>query len=151
MLRQKLQDDSLAALKSKDTARLSILRFIIAQIKNKEIDKNPPAGGELNDEEIVAVLKKIAKELNESITAFEKGNRGDLVTENKKQLQIVSQYLPEEISDEELKKEIDKIIADNKAAFDQNPKAIIGIAMKLLKSKADPQRIMKVINAYGVH
>ncbi|KKQ24471.1 MAG: hypothetical protein US40_C0003G0009 [Candidatus Roizmanbacteria bacterium GW2011_GWC2_37_13] len=137
MLRQKLQDDSLAALKTGDKEKLSVLRFIIAQIKNKEIDKNPPAGGELNDEETLVVLKKIAKELKESIEAFEKGNRPDLVKENKKQLVVVSQYLPAEITEEELKKEIEKIIADNKAIYDQNPKAIIGICMKQLKAKAD--------------
>ena len=83
------------------------------------------------------VLKKIAKELKESIEAFEKGNRPDLVKENKKQLVVVSQYLPAEITEEELKKEIEKIIADNKAIYDQNPKAIIGICMKQLKAKAD--------------
>jgi hypothetical protein len=148
MLRQKLQDDQLAALKTGDKDKLSVLRFIIAQIQNKEIDKNPPAGGELNDEETLSVLKKIAKELKESIEAFTKGNRADLIEANKKQLEIVSQYLPAEISDEELKKEIEKIISDNKSVYDQNPKAIIGICMKQLKSKADPSRIMAVLSPH---
>ncbi|MBI5127305.1 GatB/YqeY domain-containing protein [Candidatus Roizmanbacteria bacterium] len=147
MLRQKLQDDSLAALKTGDKEKLSVLRFIIAQIKNKEIDKKT----DLNDEETLFVLKKFAKELNESIEAFTKGGRTDLVAENKKQLEIVSVYLPAEITDEELKKEVDKIVTENKQIYDQNPKAIIGICMKLLKSKADPQRIMKVLSAYGSH
>lgn len=145
MLRQKLQEDQLTALKSKDSEKLSVLRFVISQIKNKEIDKK----SELNDEETIAVLKKIAKELKESIEAFEKGDRDDLVENSKKQLNIVSQYLPAEISDDELKKEVEKIIGDNKSLYDQNPKAIIGICMKLLKSKADPSRIMKVLSAYG--
>ncbi len=151
MLRQKLQEDQIAALKSGDKDKLSVLRFIIAQIKNKEIDKDPPAGGDLNDEETLAVLKKFAKELKESIDAFEKGNRADLVDASKKQLAIVSQYLPAEISDEDLKKEIEKIVSDNKAVYDQNPKVIIGICMKQLKTKADPSRIMKVLSAYGSH
>jgi len=147
MLRQKLQDDQISALKAGDKIKLSVLRFILAQIKNKEIDKNPPAGGELNDDETLSVLKRIAKELKESIEAFEKGGRKELVEDNKKQLEIVSAYLPAEISDTELKGEIEKIIKENQAVFDNNKKAIIGICMKQLKSKADPGRIMKMIQS----
>lgn len=147
MLRQKLQDDSITALKSGDKLKLTILRFIIAQVKNKEIDKK----GELNDEETLSVVKKITKEIKESIDAFKKGGRNDLVAENEKQLNVITQYLPAEISDEELKNEIEKIIKENKSQYDQNPKSIIGVCMKLLKSKADPGRIMKVLSSYGNH
>jgi len=148
MLRQKLQDDQIVALKSGDKTKLEILRFILAQIKNKEIDKNPPAGGELNDEETLVVIKKVTKELKESIEAFEKGGRKDLSNDSKKQLEIISVYLPAEISDEELHGEIEKVIKENQAVFDKNKKSIIGICMKQLKSKADPGRIMKVLSSY---
>ncbi len=148
MLRQKLQDDQIIALKSGDKTKLEILRFILAQIKNKEIDKNPPAGGELNDEETLVVIKKVTKELKESIEAFEKGGRKDLSDDSKKQLEIVSVYLPAEINDEELYEGVEKIIKENQAAFDKNKKSIIRICMKQLKSKADPGRIMKVLSSY---
>jgi len=148
MLRQKLQDDQIVALKSGDKTKLEILRFILAQIKNKEIDKNPPAGGELNDEETLVVIKKVTKELKESIEAFEKGGRKDLSDDSKKQLEIISVYLPAEISDEELHGEIEKVIKENQAVFDKNKKSIIGICMKQLKSKADRGRIMKVLSSY---
>lgn len=141
MLRQKLQDDKLAALKAGDKDKLSLLRFIIAQVQNKEIEKK----GELTDEETVAVLKKVAKELKESIDAFEKGGRTELVAANKKQLEIVSSYLPAEISDEALGQEIDRILAENKAVVEQNPKAAIGMVMGRLKTKADPSRIMPAL------
>ena len=155
MLRQKLQDDQIIALKSGDKTKLEILRFILAQIKNKEIDKNPPVGGELNDEETLVVIKKVTKELKESIEAFEKGGRKDLSDDSKKQLEIISVYLPAEISDEELYEEVEKVIKENQAVFDNNlpagrqvKSAIIGICMKQLKSKADPGRIMKVLSSY---
>lgn len=141
MLQQKLQDDQIAALKAGEKDKLSVLRMIISQIKNQEIEKK--AG--LNDEEVVAVLKKFVKELNESIVAFTKGKRTDLVSETKKQLSIVTPYLPAEISDDELKKEIDKVIKENQSVFDNNRRAIIGICMKALKPKADGSRIMKVL------
>lgn len=148
MLRQKIQDNQIAALKTGDKIKLGILRFILAQIKNKEIDKNPPAGGELNDDEILVVIKKIIKELKESIDAFEKGGRKDLIDNNKRQLEIASAYLPAEINDEQLKNEVGKIIRENQTVFDSNRKAIIGICIKQLKSKADPGRIMKVLSSY---
>ena len=147
MLRQKLQDDQIAALKAGDKTRLNVLRFILAQIKNKEIDKK----SELNDDETLVVLKKITKELKESIDAFEKGGRTELVEDNKKQLSVVFTYLPAEISDDELKAEIEKVIKENQSVFDNNQKAIIGICMKQLKSKADPGRIMKTLQQFLSH
>lgn len=148
MLRQKLQGDQITALKTGDKTKLGVLRFILAQIKNKEIDKNPPAGGELSDDETLVVIKKVTKELKESIDAFEKGGRKDLSDDSKKQLEIASAYLPAEISDEKLKGEVKNVIKENQSVFDNNQKAIIGICMKQLKSKADPSRIMKTLQEY---
>ena len=139
MLKQKLVADQINALKNRDKEKLSILRYILAQIKNKEIDKR----SELLDEEIISVLRKISKELSESIEAFAKGKRQDLILEYQKQLQIVSTYLPKEISAEKLKKEVEKIIAKNKDLYEKNQKAVIGICVKELKSKADSSRIVK--------
>lgn len=143
MLRQKLQDDQLKALKSGDKVSLTVIRFIISQVKNREIEKK----SELNDDEILTVLKKFAKELKESIDAFTRGNRQELVEENKKQLEVVSLYLPKEISDEELAIEMDKILEENKSLVDTNPKAVIGVVMGKLKSKADPGRIMPLLRS----
>jgi len=143
MLRKKLQDELIICLKSGEKDKLSLIRLILSQIKNREIEKK----AELNDEEVITIIRKMVKELKESIEAFEKGNRNDLVTEYKKQLTIVSTYLPSEISDEELKAEIEKIIAENKAVFEQNQKKIIGICMGRLKAKVDPSRIMKMLSS----
>ncbi|MEK7495315.1 MAG: GatB/YqeY domain-containing protein [Patescibacteria group bacterium] len=143
MLRQKLQDDQIAALKAGEKTKLSVLRFILAQIKNKEIDKK----SELNDDEVLIVLRKVIKELKESVEAFEKGGRKELAEDNKNQLAIASAYLPTEIDDVQLKDEIEKVIKANQVVFDNNQKAIIGICMKELKSKADPGRIMKVLQS----
>lgn len=144
MLRKKLQEDQIQALKTKNQEKLEVLRFLISAIKNKEIEKK----SELNDEEIILVIKKIVKEIKESIEAFKKGQRSDLVEKNKKQLEILSFYLPKELSDEELKKEIEKIIQENKNLYEKNPKAIIGVCMKTLKTKADSSRILKILNPF---
>lgn len=143
MLRDKLQAEQIQALKSGDKERLEVLRFLIARIKNKEIDKQ----SELTDEEVVDVLRKQVKELDESIAAFEKGGRTDLIEQSRKQRDLITPYLPAEISDDELKNEVKRLMDTNKAAYEANPKSIIGICMKELKSKAAPQRIMAAISS----
>lgn len=141
MLKQKLQADQLAAMKARNQVQLDTVRYIVSQIKNKEIALQH----ELNDEEVLSVLQKVKKELNESIESFQKGNRADLVAEYKKQLEVVAQYLPQELSDEELEAAVTLLVENNKEAFDKNPKSIIGICMKELRGKADSGRIMGVI------
>src|SRR3990167_7084050 len=111
MLKQKIYQDQIQALKKHDQEKLSILRYILAQIKNQEIEKKSSqskGGLDLTDDETISVLRKNVKELNESIESFKKGGRQDLVLEYQKQLQVVSSYLPKELSDEELEQEIEK-------------------------------------------
>jgi len=143
MIKQKLQQDQFAAMKSADKDKVTVLRYILAQIQNKEIEKK----ADLTDDETVTALRKFVKELNESIEAFTKGNRADLVAGTKKQLEIITPYLPAEISDEELKKEIQKVVDQNKEIQQSNPKALMGICVKALKSKAEPGRIVKILQS----
>ena len=150
MLKQQIFTDQIQALKKHDQEKLSILRYILAQIKNQEIDKKTPESkgiSELTDDETTLVLRKIAKELNESIAAFKKGGRQDLISEYQKQLQVVSAYLPKELSDAELRQEIEKIMQENQAVYQKNPKALIGIAVGKLKSKADSARIVRILQS----
>ncbi len=144
MLRQKLQDDQLKALKSGNKEVLEILRFAISKLKNLEIEKKT----ELNDEETVVVLKKVVRELNESKDAAVKAGRQDLIEQNEKQIAIIAPYLPKELSDEDLEKEIQTVLEKNKELFESNKKAIIGICMKELRSKADGTRIMKLLQPH---
>lgn len=143
MIQQKMQADQIQAMKSKDSKRLGTLRYILAQIKNKEGDKQ----SELTDDEVMNVLRKVAKELNESITSFEKGKRPDLIEESKAQLTIVASYLPKELSDKELKKEVAEIVAKNKELYEKSPKSLIGICIKELKNKADSFRIIQTLSS----
>lgn len=141
MIKQQLLDAQTTAIKSKNLETLSVIRYILAQIKNKEIETRT----DITEEEALTVLKKEAKKLNESIDAFQKANRPELVAQYKAQLEILQQYLPAEISDEDLTKAVDELVAANQALIQQNPKMIIGLAMKELKPKADPQRIMQAL------
>jgi uncharacterized protein YqeY len=141
MLRTKIQENLTTALKNRDTNVLNTLRFLMSSIKNKEIDK----GAALEDADIIQIIKKQLKELNDSLEMYKKANRPELVQENQIQIDILSAYLPEEISDAELMQEIHKLIEQNKDQYEKNPKVLMGIAVGALKSKADPQRIVKAL------
>jgi len=142
MIKQKIQENIIRALKSKDEKTLSVLRYLSSHIQNKEIDKKQ----DLSDEEIIQLIRQLIKNLKDATVFFQKGGRQDLVSQNKEQIRILSLYLPPELSDKELKKEVKKIIEGNKDLYQQNPKALIGICVKTLKSKADPKRIVGLFN-----
>lgn len=141
MLTTKIQEDQLTALKAKDESTLTTLRLLSAELKNKQID----AGHELSDEEAMGVIRKQVKQLNDAKEMFEKGGRADLVAENVAQIVVLSAYLPTEISDEELRAEVERVISANTALKKSSPNALFGVTIKELREKADPSRITKMV------
>ncbi|HLL60683.1 MAG TPA: GatB/YqeY domain-containing protein [Candidatus Nitrosocosmicus sp.] len=141
MLREKIQENLTLALKNKDMETLSVLRFLMSGIKNKEIEK----GTILPDEDVIQVIKKQIKELESANEMFNSAGRTELTENNKKQITILSQYLPAELTDEELVAEIKNIITNNQEQYAKNPKSMMGICVGALRAKADPQRIIKVL------
>ena len=129
-------------MKQREPDKVETLRMLMSDVKNVEIDKK----GELSDDDLVAVVNKSIKKLQEAAVLFEKGGRNDLVGQNKMQIDILSAYLPPQLSDDELKHAIEKLRIENAEICEKNPKAIIGIAMKACSSRADPQRIMQALN-----
>lgn len=103
----RLQEEMKAAMKHKDSVRLSILRMLLAAIKNKEVEKLKP----LTQDEFYAVVKTSVKQHVESIESFKKGNRQDLVEKEEKELEILQGFLPAQLSEEEIRKEIEEAIA----------------------------------------
>jgi hypothetical protein len=143
MLKQKLQADQITAMKARDMVRLDTLRYILSQIKNREIDTQT----ELTDSQVVDTMRKEVKKLQDSILAFNNGGRVDLATEYDAQKKIIQEYLPQEMSDNELKSEIQKIIDEHKDLFAQNANAMIGVCIKELKDKVDPSRIAAIVRS----
>ncbi len=143
VFKKKIQEDQIAALKSGDSDRVDTLRYILAQVKNKEIEKK----SELEDVEVVSVVQKFKRELSEAIIQFEKGGRGDLVQNNKRQLETIAEYLPAEMTEEELKQAVAAIISKNQELYTANPKAILGVAIRELKGKADSTRVIAAIDS----
>jgi len=94
------------SLKNRDAIRLSVLRMLIASIKNKEVEKR----GSLSEEEFFSLIRKSINQHNESIESFKKGNRPDLVEKEEKELEILKTFLPAPFTEEELSKEIEEAI-----------------------------------------
>jgi uncharacterized protein YqeY len=143
MLKNQLKNDLLSALKEKNEKKVSILRFVLSRIQKEEIDKQK----ELTDEETLLILQKIKQELEEAKEAAQKAKREDLEVKANEELNIILPYLPKPLSDEELKEEIQKIIEKNKNLWQKNPKSLIGICIKALKTKAETKRIIETINS----
>ncbi len=105
-LKTRLQDDTKAAMRSKDKRRLGVIRLIMAAIKQREVDERI----ELDDTQILAVLDKMAKQRRESIAQFRQADRDDLVDQEQFELDLISDYLPTALSAEEISRLIDQAI-----------------------------------------
>src|SRR5262245_54796427 len=101
-LKQQISEDMKTAMRAKDAARLSAIRLILAAIKQREVDERI----ELGDPEVLSVLEKMIKQRRESIVQFEKAARTDLADAEKFELQVLSGYLPQQLGEAEIQKEI---------------------------------------------
>lgn len=144
MLKNQLKNDLLSALKEKNEKKVSILRVALSKIQNEEINKQR----QLTDEEVILIIQKLRQELEEAKEAAIKAKRQDLEKKANEELNIIAPYLPKPLSDDELKQEIQKIIEENKDLWQKNPKSLIGICVKALKTKAEAKRIIEVINYF---
>lgn len=140
MIKNTIQSDTITAMKAKDQKKVEVLRYLSAQIKNVEVDSGHK---ELNDEEVIKVIANMIKKLNESLDAFQKAARTDLIDKTKYEIETLSVYLPKQMSDQDLEKEIVAVIASNPNVA--NPGQLIGMAVKKLAGKADNSRIASFV------
>jgi len=132
-----------AAMRAKDAARLSAIRLILAAIKQREVDERI----ELDDAAVVGVLEKMIKQRRESIAQFEKGGRADLADAEKAELRVLSAYLPAQISDAEIQKEIDSVISATGAAGAKDMGKVMGMLKSRLAGKADMGKVSVLVKA----
>ena len=130
-LQQRVDSDLKDAMRSKDATKLGVLRMLKSALKYAAIAKSG-ADAELNDTEAVQVIRKQAKQRHDSIESFEKGGRAELADKEKEELAILSSYLPQAMSSDELAKVVRETIAELGATS----KAHMGQVMKALQAKA---------------
>tara|TARA_B100001248_G_scaffold120887_1_gene90426 strand:+ start:43 stop:498 length:456 start_codon:yes stop_codon:yes gene_type:complete len=119
------------ALKNKDQDRTLTLRSIISQKKQKEIEKRTQDKKDITDEDMILILNKMVKQRRESIELYKQGGRQDLVDKETNELKIIQEYLPEQLSEEEIIKICDQAINNLKASSLKD----MGKVMAAIKSK----------------
>jgi len=140
-LKETLLKDMKEAMKSGDKTRVSTIRQVRAAILNKEKE----LGQDLDEEGVVSVFLSAVKQRKDSIGQFEKGNRPDLVEKEKSELQILSSYLPEQMSEEDIKKEIKKAIQETGSSSQKDMGKLMKVLMANLKGKADGSTVNRLV------
>jgi uncharacterized protein len=144
MLKEKILSDLKESLKSGDLLKRDTLRLISSAIKNAEIEKKKKEEG-LNDQEVIEVLKKAVKQRKDSIEQYEKGGRSDLSDKEKKELEIISAYLPEQLDEEKVRAGIKAAISESGATSAKDFGKVMGLAMKKLKGQVDGSVVKKIL------
>ncbi len=129
----KLNEEMVSAAKAKDKIRLSAIRMLKTALHNKEIDLMRP----LNESEIMQILSALVKQRKDSIEQFAKGGRTDLVEKEEAELKVVQEFLPAQMSDEEVEALIKKAIAEVGAVSVKDMGKVMKILMPQLTGRAD--------------
>jgi len=142
-LKDTITADQTQAMKDRDEIKLSVLRMLSAAIKNEEIAQQ---GKELSEEAVQEVVVRQAKQLTESIKDFARGGREDLVAKTQGEVDILQTYLPEQMSEEELKNIVQKVLADNDLNEVSQMGQAMGMVMKAVKGQADGNTVKELVS-----
>ena len=140
-LKEQLMDDLKSSMKNKDTIRKNTITLIRAAIKQKEVDERK----EVSDEDILDIISKQLKERRNSLKDFEKANREDLIQHTRHEIDILLDYLPKQLTEEEIEKIVSEVIEE----LNIRSKKDIGILMKTImprvQGKADGNMVNKKV------
>ncbi len=141
MLEEKINKDLTEALKAKDELKVSCLRMLKTQIKNKSVEKMRP----LTEEEVISVINSMVKKAKEASEEFRKGGRADLAEKEGKEIQILESYLPEKASQEEIEKVVKEAIERLGAKGPKDVGRVMKEAMMRLSGRADGKSVSEVV------
>jgi hypothetical protein len=142
MLKDVLNKDLKKYMKEKNTLALNAVRSIISEIKNKEVEK----AAELTEEEIVQLIRKQIKMREDSIEQFERADRNDLAEKERKEAEILQGYLPEQLSDEELRKIIEEAINEVNATSKKDFGKVMKLVIQKVQGKADGKKVSEILS-----
>lgn len=137
MLRDQIYEDVKKAMKGREVERLETLRFVWSEVKNAEIDLKR----EMKDEEVVALLQREVKRRREAIEQFEAGGREELAGEEREKLKIIEAYLPQMMSEDEIRKEVEEVVDEGVKDFG----VVMGRVMGRVRGKADGGVVKKLV------
>lgn len=143
-LQEQLVNDMKEAMKSGDSVKVSTIRMLKAAIKNKEIEKGGTSY-KLSDKETLEVIVTAIKQRKDSIEQFTKGNRQDLADKEKKELEILQAYMPPQMSDEDVKAEVKKAIAETSASSQKDMGKVMKVLMPRIAGRADGAVVNRIV------
>ena len=141
MLKQRIQDDMKAAMKASDKRKLGAVRLMLAAIKQREVDERI----ELDDTQVLAVLDKMVKQRRDSIEQYTKADREDLAEQERYEVGICQEYLPEALSEEELIALVEAAIADTNATSMKDMGKVMGQVKPEAQGRADMGAVSKLV------
>jgi len=147
MLKNRLQEDLKEAMKARDEVRLRTVRSLRAAVMAREIELRTGGVGDIPEEEAFAVLQKQAKQRRDSIEQFEAAGREDLKAVEVAELEIIGQYLPEQLSEAAVRTVIEQIVKETGVTSMQEMGKVMGPAMAKLKGLADGKLVQQVVKA----
>lgn len=142
-LKQQINEHVKAAMRNQDKERVSILRMILAAIKQKEVDERI----ELDDPQVLGVLDKLAKQHRDSIEQFSKAGRDDLVAKEEAELGVVLEYMPAQLTDAEIEQVIREAIEEAGATNMKEMGKVMGILKPRVQGKADMGKLSSQVKA----
>ncbi|SHH65561.1 GatB/YqeY domain-containing protein [Sporanaerobacter acetigenes] len=143
-LKEKLMEDMKSSMKNKDTLRKNTITMVRASIKQREVDERI----ELTDEDIIDIIAKQVKEKRDVIQDFEKGGREDLVEQTKKEMEILLEYLPKQLTEEEVEEIVKETIKEVDAKSIKDIGLIMKSVMPKIKGKADGSMVNSIARKY---
>ncbi|MBA1443840.1 MAG: GatB/YqeY domain-containing protein [Chromatiales bacterium] len=141
MLKQRILDDVKTAMKARDKPRLGTLRLITAAIKQREVDERI----ELDDTQVLTILDKMIKQRRDSISQFEQAGRTELVEQEQREIEVIQDYLPEGLSDEEIVTMIDEAISATGASAMQDMGKVMGQLKPKMQGRADMGKVSGLV------
>jgi len=142
-LKDKITEDMKTAMRAKDTARLGTVRLLLSAMKQKEVDERV----ELTDADVLAIIDKMVKQRRESIAQFEKAARNDLAEIEKAEIAVLSGYLPQQLSEAEVAKEIETANKESGAAGAKDMGKVMGLLKSRLAGRADMGKVSGLVKA----
>ncbi len=141
MLKEKISEDLKKAMREKDEVRVRTLRMVIAAIKNFEVEKMREA----TDEDVVEVIQREAKKRREAIEEYEKAGREDLAESERAELAVLQEYLPKQLSEEEIRKLALEVIKEVGASSPKDLGKVMKVIMPRVKGRADGKVVNRIV------
>ena len=142
-IKDRITEDMKKALVAGDKVELNVMRLLKSEIRYKEIEK----GSELSDEEIISVLSSSVKRHKDSIEQFKNGGREDLAASEKVELEIIREYLPKQLDQDELAKIVDEAIREVNASVPSDLGKVMKILMPKVKGRADGKKVNELVSS----